>query len=120
VHVAGNFGNAGVVEVDVFLEESVGRVGVLGVLLPALKHGFGAEIGEVGVVELDVAEAVVVENLELGLICFGDVGKVRVVVCIDVVWVCLALLKLRLGTRLFVESTHLFIPQMIPVRRRER
>jgi hypothetical protein len=38
------FGDAVIVEVDVFCEEFVGRAGVVGVGLPAFEHFLGAEV----------------------------------------------------------------------------
>lgn len=47
---------------------------------------------EIRIIELHVSKAMVVERLQFGLVGFGDVGEVFVVVCVDVFGVCLALL----------------------------
>lgn len=39
---------------------------------------------EIWVVDLDVAEAVIVEDLQLRLVCFGDIGKIFLVAGVDV------------------------------------
>ena len=46
--------------------------------------------GEVGVVDLGVSQPCVVEDLKLGLICLCNVGKVFLVVGVDVLGVSLA------------------------------
>lgn len=112
VHVAWNFGNAIIVEIDILLEQFIGRVGVLRVLLPALQHGFGAEICEIWVVKLDVAEAVVVENLKLCLICFGNVGKVFIIGRVYIAWVRLTLLVAKV-VPIWCRKRQLEIPDLV-------
>lgn len=48
--------------------------------------------GEIRVVDLDIAEAIIVENLKLHLVRFGDVGEVLLIAWIYVLWVCSSLL----------------------------
>ena len=62
----------------------------------------GGLTGEIWVVDLDVAEAVVVKDLEFGLVSFGDVGEIFFVTRIDV-----------FGIRL-----PLSVPHVVPFRRR--
>lgn len=74
---------ARIVEFHVGVELLVGGLEILWIVFPALKHGVGAEVGEVGIVDLAVAQAVIVEDFELRLVGFGYVGEVFVVVCVD-------------------------------------
>lgn len=64
----------------------------------------GRLTGKIGVVDGDVAAASIVEDFELCLIGLGNVGKVLVIVGIDVFWVGLAGL----------------VAEMVPFRGRQR
>ena len=48
----------------------------------------GRRTSKIRVINLNVTEAIVVENLELGLIGFGNVCEVLLVGGIDVFWIC--------------------------------
>lgn len=47
------------------------------------RNGQTVLTGQVGVIDLNVSDAGVVQDLELGLVSFGDIGKVFVVVVVD-------------------------------------
>lgn len=75
--------DAGVVEFNVCVELLVCRLKVFGVILPSFKHGFRAKVGQVWVVDLCISETRIVQDFELGLVGFGQVCKVLVVVRVD-------------------------------------
>ena len=77
-----------VVSLEVGVEE---LVWVNTVLLQALQHVGGAEVGKGWVIKLDALEALVVEGLELLLVGLGEVGEELVVTGVDLLWVALAL-----------------------------
>ena len=52
----------------------------------------GVLTGKVRVVKLDVSKAMVIKNLQFILVCFRNIGKVLIVICIHIGRVCLALL----------------------------
>lgn len=87
VEIGGAVGDAVVMRLKVRLEQ---RLGVLAVGLERLVHGVGAEVGERGVVDLDVAAALVVEGLELLLVRLGEVGEEVLVVGVGLGRVALA------------------------------
>lgn len=91
VHVLGDFGNAIVVKLDVGIESVVGIVLVAAVILPTIKHLLGAKVRQVGVVVLDIADSGLVQNVQLRLIRFGNVGKVLLVAAVHVGGVRLSL-----------------------------
>jgi len=70
----------------------------------SLGEGRGKLTSEIWVVDLDVAEAVIVEDLQLRLVCFGDIGKIFLVAGVDV----------------FRERATLSVSHVIPLRRRQR
>lgn len=45
---------------------------------------------KVGIIDSDIATARIVEDLQLGLICLGNVGKVLVIVGVHVLGICLS------------------------------
>lgn len=69
-----------IIKFDIPIKLLIRRLEILGIILPALQHGFGTEIRQVGIIDLAISEAIVVQNLQLGLIGFGQIGKVLIVV----------------------------------------
>jgi hypothetical protein len=69
-----------VVELDIGVEHLVGCLVVLLVRSPALQHVLGAEVRQVRVVDLDVPDALRVQDLELLLVCLCYIRKVFLVV----------------------------------------
>lgn len=124
VQVGGPLGEAVVVQLDVAVKEGVG---VLVVVLEPLEHLLGAEVynlslsvflfsfrpppqscervrtGQVRIVDGDVAQAGVVEDLQLGLVGLGNIGKVLGVVGVHLLGIRMARL----------------VAQVVPVRSRE-
>jgi hypothetical protein len=90
-----------VVELDVRIEHLVGRLVVFLVGGPAFQHVLRAEVGQVGVVDLDVPDALPVENPQLLLVGLCDVLKVLFVVRIH----------------LLGKASSVQVPEVVPARR---
>lgn len=78
---------AHVIELEVSVELLICRLEVLWIILPAFEHCFRAEVGEIRIVDLSITESSIVEDFQFGLVGFGDVGKVVVVIGVGVVQV---------------------------------
>lgn len=85
VVIRGALREAVVVKLDIGVKESVG---VFAVVLETLQHLLGAEVGKVGVIDLDVAAAVLVKNSKLLTVCLRDVCEVFGVVGVHGLGVC--------------------------------
>lgn len=72
-----------IIKLDVRIQLLLGRLKILLIILPALEHGFGAEIREVGVVDLCVPQTGVVQDLQFRLVAPGEIGEVFVVGGVD-------------------------------------
>lgn len=78
---------AHVIELEVGVELLICRLEVLRIILPAFEHCFRTEVGEVRIIDLSITESSIVEDFQFGLVGFGDVGKVVVVIGVSVVQV---------------------------------
>ena len=61
--------DAFVVSCNIEVKKLVEGEGIGFVFLPALDHVLGAEVSEIGIINLDIADASLIEDVELGLVC---------------------------------------------------
>jgi hypothetical protein len=99
VHVGGDLAETVIVQLDVCVEEVIDGADVILVLLPALAEGLGAEVGHARVIELNVAQASLVQRIQLRLVHLGNSLEVLGIIGVRLRCVSLTLLVAHMEPR---------------------